>query len=408
MATLRSFGGFECGTFDELSDYDPACSIETTPAPPKSVETYVAKIPDPGPARAARYLQPFTFTANDNDYAIGFYIRFTTVNPSPFPDFFAMQDSAGNKHWKLQLRFSGAIRLYDANNGILGTSSNNTVAADTWHYFQILFTKSNFGNIRVDVDGETIFNLTGSTSDLEGSASAYMEPFFKGQGPNVIEAVDIYVPSWYVISGCSSWDDLPNDHEVVGPYQMAVNSATPDPGAGDDLDTGTWDDAAEVPFNDGNYVRYTTNQQGVVTTSSSAGGKTPGPYGDNRIAGDDNILGASWVLRWKALSGFGNAFHFLYGDTPSDQEDTDNTTSVYLGTSSVYVNHLIVTDDSSHVPDTSEYFQYGFYTLFAGIPIYTYLGDCACFILHEPPSWRGVTIGCGVGSKSKIVLVGTS
>lgn len=215
--------------------------------------------------------------------------------------------------------------------------------------------------------------------------------------------VTMYLAGCYILSSASSVADF------IGPfgsltYRHDEASATPDVGV--DLDVGTWADAAEVPFNDGNVATYTGfNDAGVVTTDYGGGAATPGPYGDSRIGADDEILGASWLVRW-----YGGYFLFRYGDTPNGEAGVDNTTEVNLGIATFVKNHLIVSEAAGDVPTTDEYFQYGFKAVLAPRKPSPTMYDCLCSLLIKvaSPAARGITLGKGLAGrdKNRNILVG--
>ncbi|MCK4624057.1 MAG: hypothetical protein KAV00_02015 [Phycisphaerae bacterium] len=224
--------------------------------------------------------------------------------------------------------------------------------------------------------------------------------YFAGQaagGPDLT-----YVANCYILSGASSVDDF------IGPYGTLTyrhdeDSAAPD--IGDDLTAGTWADAAEVPFNDANKAVYTIappgSLEGVVTTDpGGCVAATPGPYGDTRIGPNDEIVGASWLVRHDD----GNVW-FRYGKTPNNEAGIDNTSEVDLGVHAVPTNDLLVSEAAGDVPTVDEYFQYGY----RSVPVARHpdptMYDCLCSLLIKIGS-RGITLGSGYASRRRDILVG--
>lgn len=222
------------------------------------------------------------------------------------------------------------------------------------------------------------------------------------EGQTTASPTLVYLAGCYVLSGASSVADF------LGPfgcltYRHDEDSATPD--VGDDLDAGTWADAAEIPFNDANYGEYTTlGDEGVVTTDYGGAAAIPGPYGDSRIVPNDEIVGASWLVR-RGSSGF----EFHYGKTPHGDPGVDNTSAVDLG--GVPGNHLIVSEDAGDVPTMDDDFQYGFKAVTpSGFPPSYSMYGCLCSLLIKLASLaaREITLGCGLAGrdKNRNILVG--
>jgi len=225
---------------------------------------------------------------------------------------------------------------------------------------------------------------------------------FKSQGPTLLDDVHVHIAGIYIYSGASSVADF------IGPfgsltYRHDEGKATPD--IGDDLDSGTWANAAEIPFNDANYGEYTTaGDEGVVTTDYGGAAATPGPYEDGRIGQNDEILGASWLVRRSTAT-----FIFHYGKTPNDETGVDNTSETNLGSKAFTTNHLIVSEAAGDVPTTDEYFQYGFEAAIpGGFPPTWKMYDCLCSLLIKiaSPAARGVTLGSGYASRDREILIG--
>jgi len=295
---------------------------------------------------------------------------------------------------------AGKLEVWDADYKLVATSSSVVFTNDTWHRVEMLFTCDDPGYVKVLVDGDiAVIALNEKYDSGEGDT---MELRIAGQGGKGITVpTDTYFAGGYVYSGASFLNDL------VGPfgsltYRHDEDKATPD--IGDVLDSGTWADAAEMPFNDANYANYTTQgDKGVVTTDpGGCVAATPGPYGDGRIGQNDEILGAGWLVRRG-----GSGFILHYGKTPNDETGVDNTNEINLG--GVSGNHLIVSEAAGDVPTTDEYFQYGFEAASpSGFPQTWKMYDCLCSLLIKivQPTFRGITLGSGYASRDREILIG--
>lgn len=390
-------GGFESGTLGEwlysagLTD----SNVTTGPAPPMAVETYVLSLGEGSPN--ARYVGTSKVAATSGPFGFHFWVRWTNVSPSPDPVFFLATHDKTNAHASLQLRNGGVIRLRDANDALVADSSSGTVAANTWYAFRVLLTHGNPGSIIVEykVKGGSwaeLFNETGEDFDQGG---ANMSAFYYGQAGGGASGCNSYLASAVFFNGCSGGvNDFLDDWEAIG-YQRWIDSATPD--VGDDLTSGKWKDAVDIPFDDTTKARYTVQaKRGVVTTHSTAGGKIPGPYGDSRIDGDANIFGATWLFEWSS-SLFSDSMRVLHGDIPYTTPTVDGTTVVVVGNSASPKNTLIVSELATDVPDTGEYGQAGIMTRIGMGAHDSTLYDWHMTVWHEPspPAARKVSLGTG-------------
>lgn len=394
---LETFFNFESGMFGELALTKNFPTIVVDPAPPYEHEARTAACLQ---AVAGKSLTTHSFPEGANDYAIGFYVRFTNVNATPGYAFAVIQGNVVDFHMQLRVN-AGKLEVLDADSNVVATSASAVFTNNTWHLVELLFTFGDPGNVIVHVD--EVEAVTANNEKFDCGAGTILELYLGGQGGFVMSVTDVYFAGGYVYSGASSVADF------LGPfgsltYRHDEDSATPD--IGDVLDSGKWGDAAEIPFNDTSYAEYTTNgDEGVVTTDpGGCVAAIPGPYGDSRIRTYDVIHGASWVVRKNHAATF--IFHF--GKTPNDEAGVDNTSEINLGSSGVASNHLIVSEAVGDVPTTDEYFQYGLEaTTPVGFPPTWKMYDCLCSLLIELGT-RGITLGCGLAGrdKSRNILVG--
>ncbi len=401
---LETFINFESGTLHECKIAANDAAIVTDPAPPYEYETYAAVLPSFGDVKEnALYIAPVP--ADLNKYVIGFYIRFHKVGSITEQFFFRWgNNSATEWDFHLRLEDDGAFSIYDTNEAHVATSSTGVFAANKWHLVELLFTRGDSGDLIIHVDDSEVLNTSGEDYDSVG-AYDYSAFFMSQQGASP-ELVTIYIAGLYVYSGASSVDDF------IGPfgsltYRQDEDTATPD--IGDDLDTGTWADVAEVPFNDVHTATYTNTMtpgdKGVMTTDYGGGAATPGPYGDDRITENDEILGASWLFRYS-----GGYVSGCYGKTPNGDPGVDNTTTTdAFAARTSPANVLIVSDNAGDVPTTDEYFQIGCQGYWGFRKDVPEMFDCLCSLLIKiAPTYRGITLGSGLAgrNKSRNILIG--
>lgn len=395
---LETFFNLESGTIHEFPQTKGGPTVGTTPAPPYSEETYVLDCNEE--ASTSREVTTETWAEGNNDYVIGFYVQFSnTSNPRPYR-FARVQSDAEDNHFTLRVDAGGVLRVYDCSTGLVASSSAGVFSDDTWHLVEILFTFGNVGDIIIHVDGVEACTATGE--DFDYGTGTTIQLNLKGTTFSAYPTSDVYFAGGYVYSGASSVSDF------LGPfgsltYQNRRATAVPD--NGDDLDAGTWADAAEIPFNDSNYGKYTGSDQGIVTTHITDGGGTPGPYGDTRIVTGDEIKGAGWLFRVQHNLLTTGWCH--YGDVVYSSPSTDGTSSVSMPSGNTVQNKLIVSEAAVDVPTTSEYFQYGFRGQALGAAD-ARLHDCVCSLLLKLAvvGARGITLGSGYASRDRDILVG--
>jgi hypothetical protein len=298
----------------------------------------------------------------------------------------------------------GRLRLLDANDATIAESTSRVFWQNTWHRIRILSDATDAGDIIVEVSDQQgvmreVFNLT--NQDLDDGGSVDLRLNFTAQGVGGGSPCTMYVIDWAAWSGATDRNEF-RRHWYCAGYQNRVDSATPD--VGDDLNVGTWKDCAEIPFNDANYAQYDTpNLKGIVTTHTTDGGAIPGPYGDARIKPNDEIVAASWLLRYKGALIVNQQGKLHYGKTPFDETDVDNTTTAAI-TGIIIKDMLIVSEDPAYVPTRDDYFQYGFSQ--QGGPLCDVrLYDAVCSLMVETGA-QGIGLGCGHASREKDILNG--
>lgn len=400
---LETFCSLTSGTLYDFGGTKNSPTVETSPAPPYEHATYVV---DCSGAAAAKSVTTHPFPEGLNDYVLGFYVRFTNAGTSPFS--FARIEGSGSNQEHLYLRpnDNGKLEVMDADYNLVATSASAVFTDNTWHLVELLFTFGDPGDVVVHVDEAEAVTASGEKFDCGAGTALHLTLSGQDTDPLPPSGTDTFFWPPYIYSGASGVGDFVGAYGCLG-YQNRVASATPD--VGNDLPVGTWADCGETPFNSANYAQYTSpGEIGIVTTDASDGGATPGPYGDARIGEDDEILGATWLYRYKEAFLSNNRGYLHYGDTPNDEAGVDNTSNVdMIGVTAK--NMLIVSEDAADVPTRDDFFQGGM-SVDGGagardIIIYDWIASL--FFKLAPPAYRDVSLGSGVpGRPTKEVLVG--
>lgn len=367
--TLRTILNFGSGTtYAAAAALGP--TIVSSPAHPDKSETYVAKLT----ASVGAEIVTHSWDRTQNAHAFGFYVWLTDVAPKPNWYLLCVEASKGVTDAKFYFVDGGALAVYDANNNLV-TTTGNVLNEGAWNLVRIFLTIDGASSAMVvEVNGAEVIDET--NQDFDCGVGSTVQVRFSGQGGLAAKPCDMYVGGAYAYSGATEadFDWLKGDFGCPA-YPCDLNSATPN--AGDDLDSGQWDDTGDIPWNDGNDARYTaSDRKGVVTM--------PGPYGDSDIADGDAILGASFLVRWYASSLLtGNTFYFHYGKCPQNDPDTDHTTWTDLGASMSIENDLIIATAEAVVPGVGAYFQCGMRTK-TGFPAGSIqMKDCLCSLLVQ-------------------------
>jgi len=359
-APVTIFAGFESSNDYEITVNAGSVSIVTTPAPPRSNETYVMKLVGGSPVtRVYPFKQGQNFSTNK--VVMGFYFRVENAAPASNVLFLEHIGTGGNMNMQLNYTTTGTIEIVDSTSTVVGTSTD-TISADTWYLIELEYAPSASGDLEIFLNGTSILAVTGEDFENTGQTDSQIQ--FIGS----TASQECFVASFYVLQGTSMPTRL-GDYEIL---MYAFDDATITPNiSGLDLDGGTWADSAEKTGNDSNYSQYTgVNDYGVVETRYAGGSYTAGPKGDSRVG---TIKAASWLVRY-VLTGLGPSILFYYGAG----DGTDGTTSVALNSGT----QTLIFDDTTDMPTSSEYFQYG-------MKLTTFLSNVKlrevwCNLLHQP------------------------
>jgi len=393
MATFADIGTFETGG---LEFYDTTPKGYTTPNVIDTIampghEVYCAYL-----AGASSGVDPCgVLCANaitySSDLLVGFWVRFADVTPAVETNFFHVCSAAGSDHMFLSLSASSNLSVWDAD-GNLSSLTTSGFVADTWHLIEVLLDRDNSGNCTVWVDGTE--KIDTADDFYNGTDSTYL--MWTGSLVPNTPNPGCYLGSQYWYVGADSADRLGAFETLI--YQSGEDSEEPD--AGDDLDTGNWDDTGELPFDDSNGHRaiyLSPNMHGMVCTDDKAG--YSGPYGDSRVNGAGDIAGAAWVIRCmpEAVNGT-----LRYGKTAYNDTSTDHCTTMALLKDRAYFNAHVVSDSGTYVPGIGDYFQIGFGSDLGARGAF-YCGDMAAILLQKMR--QRATLGTHHG-QDKLVLAG--
>jgi len=393
---LETYCSVESGTFGAFGNTKNGPTIVLDPAPPYENATRTIACMK---ALLGKSVTTRAFAEGLNDYIPAFYVRFSNIDPDPF-GFAVIQGGVTDTHLSLSLN-NGKLEVRDADFNVVATSAAVHFTNNTWHLVEPLFTFGDPGDMVIHVDKIEAVTATAEKFDCGAGTELYLK--LSGQGGTPISYTNVWFWSPYIYSGASSVDDF------VGPYgelefRQDENTATPD--IGDDLDTGTWQDIMESPFNDANTATYTgVGDRGVMTTDG--GGAAPaGPHGDARLDADDEILGATWLWRYTGAYVYG-----CYGKTPFGDPGVDNTTTTGAFPETTIKKYvLVVSDDAGDVPTRDDYAQLGWEGRWGARKDVPEMLDCVCTLFFKlaPPAYRGLTLGSGFAGRGsdRNILVG--
>jgi len=346
LAPLAFFGSEFSGVAQyEMGYVTAGLPIVQSPAPPSPNEVNVAQMG----ADDEMWVPPFASSAGPFVGGCHMQVTQTTSTPTQYP--IQMLESKEKPHFALSLD-DDTLSLHDAALAVKDTAVG-VIAADTWHRIEFYWVRADSpdGEVVVLVDGVEVLSATGDFYNAGlGSGNAMLG--FSGPSSGAGNPFTPYIDNGYVLGGATDINDCLGNFEVLH-YQHLLDSATPD--AGDDLDSGTWEncfdenEATEGYFN-------TQGKSGVVTFDTGA---KAGPYGDSRLTG--NIIAVSYCVRWSAnLFITGNGMGVRYGVTPNGQPNTDNCTLQDLGTNEAtetWYSGCIASGDQ--FPSVSDYLQLG-------------------------------------------------
>jgi hypothetical protein len=331
-------------------------------------------------------------TFDDTNHLIDeFYMRWTDTTPGTEYTFWGADISGdslltGNPRLSLVLEADGDIRLQETALGDVATATA-PLSDNTWHRFRIRYLSGTTGNVQVWVDGTDIFGGSQSTDSSQPVAGV------SHGGPLADGGTSYYTGSVNHFNSTASTDGIDADFEIIGPYQGdAVASATPDVGettgvpANDDLDSGTWATAQEIPFDDETDAASATYENALQGGIFTDGTTRAGPSGDSRVDGDSNIKAWKHLFRADRGTGGGVTHRMWTGNDSDDIVNDGISLDITVGTSPT--NFYFVTDVSTSMPTSSQNFMLGMGK--TGTSRHLQLREMAGFVLHVPAAEAGV------------------
>ena len=292
--------------------------------------------------------------------SFGLWFRSSTAAPAALTRVLQFKNSGGTAQCYLQIKTDGKIELSDASANV--TTSQSAITVDTWHFIEVAYT----GTLA------TIF-LDGVQGTTPGSwsATAIDDCFLQADTGSYTFDFD----NLFFLTGTTALSDRLGGSEIIS-YRSNLNSATPDTGTV--LNTGTWLQAQQLPFNETPTIAYTgsgTKAGSVLTNDVGGSAGTGGPSTDTNITG--SILAAKGV--WWAKRGGGSTTSH-YGLLGNSADDT--TPSANLGLTTLIKNYYFLSELSTIVPIASEVGKIGIERNTGGQNFL--LADMLFTILHVP------------------------
>ena len=308
----------------------------------------------------------------NSSWTVVFNVYFTDLAPTSGVYFMWLGTTVSNRHFRLRLLSNGDLRV-NSNSGAESYDITSPFSANTWHTVRIDWVKGDAltGKIRVLVDGSGGEN---ETFDLYGSDSLNRVSFggpVSGEGTVYIDSCVSWITTEWKPTDVS--DDI-----AVGPSHLSDNTTSTDLGTA--LDTGTWDNASELPFSATNEVIGSTDN--VEWGTDTDGGTYEGPLNATYSPAVGTVLGGIVGLSASRGAGAGTT-HTIYGGSTNDTWISGmQSTAVTVETAVAW--HELILDDAAKAPTTSEHFRMGFGK--AGGAREWEVDDIVGVLLYEPDS----------------------
>lgn len=273
--------------------------------------------------------------------------------------------AGGGQSWRADvINSSGDVRFYNSAGGTIGTISG-AVTVNTWYRCTVKWKNTDSAAFRVwwspaasehgspDIDASGIDCYSGSSTD-----NVILRYY---NDSNIATSTSVYCGSWLLRS--DSGANIDTNNTVPRPfwcrrYQWDKTGTAPDWGS--TLNSGSWENQNELPYNESNYGRYsgTGSAEGGVSCDDASDG---GPNGDGNV-GDGDILWAFWVWRfWAAVTVKKLDFADWYGvfGAAASAGDPGNNTPVQEGLSAFQSYIVRSKSGETGFPTTSQYMQIG-------------------------------------------------
>ncbi|MCK4588418.1 glycosyltransferase, partial [Candidatus Woesebacteria bacterium] len=335
-ATLNNFFGCETGDKNEMSDSNASPTCQTSIV---RTGTYSLELNGGGITERADF--PLENTDAGNKYIAGFAYRTTDKTPGVHKIFLRAKDTDGTLLIGVRLKTDGKISITDTS-GTDAAISTSSININTWYYMELIWSKSDTGAAELFIDGVSRVSVSSDDFDTGVALGAY------SMAAGGTDDGNYYYDDFYAYSGATDTSDFLGDAEVYG-YQGAGAGYTE---LGDALEAGSWANVGETPGSDSNTAGYTGYPKyGGVRTNGTT---RAGPSGDSNIDGDSSIKAAKWLHRLSRGNGGGTTHYKRYGNSGDGMTDTAVTLDGDLG------NFFTVSESSTVVPKSTEYFEHGF------------------------------------------------
>ena len=206
------------------------------------------------------------------------------------------------------------LRVYDSSSGLIATVTD-PFTVGTWYRIRILAERvDSTGIVKLWINDSLEVDLT--SQNLSGDATDLC--YFMCNNTNLQFTWDGF---YYQTGAALDGSDFIDDPVYLGGYQ---NDAEDDTDQGSALDAGTWADASELPFTDGNYARYSTGGAAGHTRTDEGTRLGPGAYSGTPKS-------AKWLFRAQKPAAVAGTVHqlrmgkYVAADTYTDQTITPTT-----------------------------------------------------------------------------------
>jgi hypothetical protein len=350
--TFNNFWGAETGGMEEATSYTGASAVSS----PVKSGNYAYLVDD----TTEFTVSPFESVASGGTGCIlGFNVRFASASTD--------SGSTNNVMVRVAEDILGTLSLVQpigSKNIQIRAADGSTVIrtltdpfpdADTDYFVELYFENLNSGDSEIFINGVSWGADSGS--DFLASSGDPLDSVKFG-GLERASSNNTYYDDIYFISGANAASDRLGACEVFAYLGETASppSVTADwiKGSDGDLNSGTWENTQEIPFNESNVGVYsdTTARAGGLDTSKSG---SAGPSGDSNIDGDSNIRAMKGLWRMKRSGGSGAVHYGLMGNTGSNVTDSDR--SADLDPTNSYVTYYDIRDDN--LPLSTEYGRIG-------------------------------------------------
>lgn len=318
-ATLNGFWGAETGGLQECSATSGTVSASTTQIHSGAYSYSVS---------AAGYVEfdPFAVIRSQGEGVIvGFWFRMTAILATG--NLLEWTDGT-NTDFSINFTNTSHVLLLRDYNDVTRITGSTTISANTWYFVEAYVERNNSGAAEFWVDGVSQGTTTGQ--DFNAVTGT---PAIRLLGP-----VTTYQDDIYCISGATAGTDRLGGCEVYS-YRSTLNSSSPD--VGNSLNSGTWLNTQEMPWDTSAEATYTTAAaKGVIKTDDAGGSAgTGGPNTDANITGTIKAIRLPMMMN---RDGGGGTDHYMHlGRTTGSVHYTRNSQDLDPTTVSSYYDHIL-------------------------------------------------------------------